>query len=140
MQTAVHGDGRSNGVKRRCGTQRRCTTRSGAHNLSVSRGNRHYTGLDRQSDPCGRRRNARLEDRVPKNGDAASQKRGWHRQRQTEIRHAHFGVEISGFSISAVIRAGFGRDTTHPKFCAYLELEFSTDLSEFSSTMTLWEI
>ena len=56
---------------------------------------------------------------------------------QTEIRHAHFGVEISGFSVCAVIRADFGRDTTHPKFCAYLRLEFPTDLSEFSSRMTL---
>ena len=93
-------------------------------------------GLACKSDPRGKRRIARLEVRVPKDGDAASQKGGWHRQRQTEIRHAHFGVEISGLSICAVIRADFGRDTAHGNFGAYLKLGFSTDLSEFSSRMT----
>ena len=59
---------------------------------------------------------------------------------QTEIRHAHFGVEISGLSICAVIRADFGRDTAHENSGAYLELGFSTNLSEFSLRMTFWKI
>ena len=73
-----------------------------------------------------------------KTGDAASQKKEVGTDRGRQIRSSKNGVVISGLLICAVSQANFGQDTTHPKFCAYLKLEFSTDLSEFSSRMTFW--